>query len=256
MIDWLLSTVWYGSLLAALIALLSLLKPLRWLRIRTRRRALQLFAVAIALLVINGVAAPPERAATTNDSALDRAMPKYHFREVHSRIAAATPAQTLRAVKEVTAGEIPLFQSFTSLRRFGRPGPENILNAPAHLPILDVATRTTFLLLEENDREVVVGTVVVAPRGFRLPAQRDAAWYHALAGPGIAKAAMNFIVQPDAAGTRITTETRVWGTDAATARRFTPYWRTIFPGSWILRVNWLGAIAERAEGAKGADGRK
>jgi hypothetical protein len=58
---------------------------------------------------------------------------------------------------------------------------------------------------------------------------------------------MNFRVQPEGAGSRLTTETRVIGTDAAAIRPFTPYWRTILPGSWILRVTWLKAIADRAE---------
>jgi hypothetical protein len=58
---------------------------------------------------------------------------------------------------------ILLFRTLTWLRRFGQPGPEGILDAPERLPLLEVATRTTFLLLaEEPEREVVVGTLVVA----------------------------------------------------------------------------------------------
>jgi hypothetical protein len=34
-------------------------------------------------------------------------------------------------------------------------------------------------------------------------------------------------------------------------RRFAPYWRTILPGSSILRVTWLRAIARRAESESG-----
>ena len=60
-------------------------------------------------------------------------------------------------------------------------------------------------------------------------------------------AAMNFRVEPEGTGSRLTTETRVSGADSAAIRPFTPYWRTILPGSWILRVTWLQAIARRAE---------
>ena len=78
--------------------------------------------------------------------------------------------------------------------------------------------------------------------------ERDARWFTELAEPGIVKATMNFFVEGERAErTRLTTETRVFATDEAAARRFTPYWRTIFPGSWVLRVTWLQAIERRAE---------
>jgi len=55
----------------------------------------------------------------------------------------------------VTAEEIVFFRTLTWLRRFGRPGPEGILNLPPHVPLLDVATRTSFLVLaEEAGREM------------------------------------------------------------------------------------------------------
>jgi hypothetical protein len=71
-----------------------------------------------------------------------------------------------RALKSVTAEEIALFRTLTWLRRFGRPGPESILNPPPHVPLLNVATRTSFLVRpEEPDREIVLGTPVAAPPG-------------------------------------------------------------------------------------------
>lgn len=69
-----------------------------------------------------------------------------------------------------------------------------------------------------------------------------------MSGPGVVKAALNFRVDPlGPEATRLTTETRVLATDSAGLHRFTVYWRTVFPGSWILRVTWLAAIARRAE---------
>ena len=63
---------------------------------------------------------------------------------------------------------------------------------------------------------------------------------------------MNFVIEPDGpARTTLTTETRVFATDRRTLHAFTAYWRTIFPGSWILRVTWLNAIARRAEATPG-----
>jgi hypothetical protein len=71
----------------------------------------------------------------------------------------------------VTTEEIVFFRTLTWLRRFGRPGPEGILNLPPHVPLLDVATRTSFLVLaEEPGREIVLGTLVhaVGPASSRF----------------------------------------------------------------------------------------
>ena len=57
-----------------------------------------------------------------------------------------------------------------------------------------------------------------------------------LTAPGFANATMNFRVEEPGSGTsRLITETRVFATDRTALRRFTPYWRIIFPGSAILR---------------------
>ena len=69
-----------------------------------------------------------------------------------------------------------------------------------------------------------------------------------LEAPGYAKASMNFAVRALGDGTSLlTTETRVAATDDATRHRFAAYWRLIYPGSALIRVNWLAAIARRAE---------
>ena len=71
--------------------------------------------------------------------------------------------------------------------------------------------------------------------------------FHKQLRPGFALAAMNFVVTPDAHGSRVTTETRVYANDLATARKFAVYWRVIHPGSDIIRRSWLRAIKRRAE---------
>ena len=71
-----------------------------------------------------------------------------------------------------------------------------------------------------------------------------------LEDPGYAKASMNFAVRPLGDGSSLlATETRVEATDDATRLRFGAYWRLIYPGSALIRVNWLDAIRRRAEAA-------
>jgi hypothetical protein len=65
---------------------------------------------------------------------LDQILPRYHFSEHHQRFIEATPAQVWRALHEVKASDIRFFRALTTIRRLGRRGPEDILNAPEHLP--------------------------------------------------------------------------------------------------------------------------
>ncbi len=59
---------------------------------------------------------------------------------------------------------------------------------------------------------------------------------------------MNFLIEDAGLGAcTVTTETRVYATDASTSRRFAGYWRVIYPGSALIRRMWLRAIKHRAE---------
>jgi hypothetical protein len=249
MTDWLLSIAWYGSVIAALAGSLAIVRPMRRIGLATRSHGAVLLAIALLMLTMNALMSPPVSRQTEAVTAIDRIMPVFHFREAHARTIAAPPARVLPAIHAVTASEIALFQTFTAIRRFGRAGPESILNAPAGEPLLSVATRSGFHLLAQTDDEIVIGAIVAAPRDRRLAVDRtDPDWFVKLSTPGVVKAVMNFrAAAAPSNGTQLTTETRVFATDSAGLRRFTPYWRTIFPGSWILRVSWLGAIARRAE---------
>lgn len=237
-----------AGIVLAFVGVVSLIRPLRILKIASRGLGLGVLAVG-ALLLGLGVSLPASATSVdTRRTALDRFAPAYQFSERHQIRVAAPPERTFAAIRSVTASEITLFRALTSIRRFGRSGPESILNAPEHLPILDVATRTTFLLLaHEPGREIVVGTLVAKPPEMRLPQEQTPQWYEELSEPGYGKAVMNFLVEPDGTGSLVTTETRVFATDDSTRRRFAVYWRIIYPGSALIRRMWLRAIRRRAE---------
>jgi hypothetical protein len=238
-----------SAIAVAVVGLLSIVRPLRFLGIRSRRGAAAVLAAGVLLGVVGMILPAHETRIAPLRSRLDEFAPAYQFHESHATHVEATPAQTFRAIRAITADEILLFRALTSIRRFGRAGPESILNAPEKQPLLDVATRTSFLLLAEDaDREVVVGTLVVAPAGFRPRGRPMPDAFKRLSDPGFAKATMNFRVEPDGAGgSHVTTETRVFATDAASRYRFAAYWRVIYPGSALIRRMWLRAIRQRAE---------
>jgi hypothetical protein len=228
----------------------SLLKPLRFLGLKDRRRA----ATAVGaggLLVVAAAAWPaPLRRAPAMRSLLDAFLPAWQFEERHEIRVHAPATRVYDAIRQVTAGEIRLFQTLTWIRAPRLPGSkrrESILNPSSTRPILEVATSSGFFVLgEEPGREIVLGTLVVSPDRCALTPQEFAA----LDRPGYAKAAINFRVEDDGeGGSRVTTETRVQATDDSARRRFGAYWRVIFPGSALIRRMWLQAIRDRAEAA-------
>jgi hypothetical protein len=199
--------------------------------LRPRSRKAGAIAIASGVAVAAAALAWPvhETRAGHKETLLDAEVEKWQFDEVHTIEVDAPPQRVYDAIRAVTANEIHLFRTLTAIRRFGRPGPESIMNAPGSQPILDVALRGGFrLLADDPPREIVLGTIIIPPRQ--------------------AVAAMNFLITPiDANRCRVTTETRVYADNPAAIRRFATYWRIIHPGSDIIRRMWLRAVKRRAE---------
>ncbi|HUQ88062.1 MAG TPA: hypothetical protein VM096_10915 [Vicinamibacterales bacterium] len=251
-IDWAWSTAFYSAALVAVAGAIGMIWPLRSIHRKSRLRAFVMALGGVVTVVGIALITPSPQSFVGPTTGIDDYMPQYHFREHHTIAVSASPDRVYAAIKSVSADEIALFRLFTGIRRFGRPGPESILNAPAKQPILDVATRTGFLLLiDRAPSDIVLGAVVVAPPGIGGPRRQfTGADFMGLIQPGFAKATMNFRIQELGNGTsRVDTETRVFATDGVALKRFTPYWRVILPGSSILRATWLRAIKTKAEKA-------
>jgi hypothetical protein len=247
----LLSILLYVSGVVAAAAALAVIRPIARLGLVSRRRALRVWLAAAAACVASLAWPAHEIRVAPSVSRLDEIVPIYQFSEVHEITIDAPADPTYRAICGVTANEIALLRTLTWIRRFGRPGPESVLNPPGDKPFCDVALKSGFYLLaDEPPREMVLGTFVAAPRAARAnpPPRISAATFAGIHSPGFAIAVINFRLQP--AGpirTRLTTETRVFATDARIRRVFAVYWRIIYPGSSIIRTMWLRAIKRRAE---------
>jgi hypothetical protein len=253
------------------LGVLGALVPIRRLGFSRRRRGVLLALAGLVLFAAGALAPASEQRADPPVSRLDEVVPRWQFSERHEIRVRATTAVVARAAREVTARDIRGFRLLTWIRNPRLPGagePESILAPPADEPILDVALRSGFVQLsEEPGREVVFGTVVVAPeevrRGAGAEIERMRAGLTAeqvraaLELPGYAVGVMNFRwIDAGGGWTQITTETRVFATDAAARRRFGVYWRVIYPGSALIRRAWLAAIRERAEAAAAAPTRR
>jgi hypothetical protein len=240
----------YLGLTLFLIGLFSLVWPMRFLAIRTRRVAAMVMGAGLLLGAAMLALPVSSKEVTTPATKLDEWMARWQVEERHTIHVAASPEKILEAIHAVKANEIFLFRTLTAIRRCGRDGPESILDAPEEKSILDVATQTSFVLLEEvPSRELVIGTVVAAPASARRGSGRlTPEVFRKTLPPGFALAAMNFLVLPDkAGGSTISTETRIYANSPSPLRRFLIYWRIIHPGSDIIRRMWLRAIKRRAE---------
>lgn len=245
----LVSALLYLGLIAGALGTMFAILPPKFLGIRRRSAGVGLLAAGLATVVV--IVLLPVRAVrlTMLHTELDRNVPAYQFREVHSVRIAAPRDRVDRAIRQVTAGEIPFFRALTWIRRLGQPAPEGILNAPERVPVLGLATRTGFMpLADKPGREIVIGTLVMAPEGWQPPPRPTGREFRSIRRAGFAVAAMNFLIEDAGGGAcTLTTETRVYATDPGTCRRFAAYWRFIYPGSALIRRSWLDAIRRRAE---------
>ena len=105
-----------------------------------------------------------------------------------------------------------------------------------------------FVELERGPREWVVGAVgaVWRPRGGLVPLTDADAWRAAYV-PGTIKAAADFRAEPAAAGSRLSTETRVLAADDRARRAFRAYWLVVGPFSALIRRRWLAAAMASAK---------
>ena len=187
-------------------------------------------------------------------AALDEFAPAYQFGERHAIPIRASAWQVFDAVLTVSASEIPFYRELAWVRRGGHSGPETILNPPDDVPLIAVATRTSFVeLASRPGREFVMGTVVIAPPGVRLALGSNPESFKTLTQPGFAKATIGFEIQPQPDGScRLLAETRVHATDYVSRATFARYWRVIGAGSGFVRQMWLRAIKIRAESSASA----
>jgi hypothetical protein len=227
--------------------LASLTGAVLLLRRRTRRAGALLLGGGVAVAVAALAWPVTETRVDTVTTELDAALPRWQFDEHHAIHVGADPQRVFDAIRNVRADEIALFATLTAIRRGGCGQPESILNAGKTRPLLDVATSTGFIYLADHaPRELVVGTCVVHPPGAH--GKLTAEVFRRALPPGFALATMNFLVMPDPrGGSDVSTETRVYANDAASARKFAVYWRIIHPGSDVIRRMWLRAVKRRAE---------
>jgi hypothetical protein len=216
------------------------------IRSKSRRAGLALAASGVALTTIGFLLPTRESRVRRAVSQLDRFIPVWQFNELHTISVAAPPEKVYEAIRHVRADEVRLFRVLTWIRRGGKDLQGGILDPSDTESLIDAALKGGFVTLaDEPPHELVVGTIIAAPRIREEKPMRDL--FLSELPDGYTVAAMNFAVAPDGkGGSRITTETRVFSSSDDVRRKFALYWRTIYPGSALIRRMWLRAIAKRA----------
>ena len=241
----------YLSLIGAAVGAASLLKPVRFLGMRSRKKGLLVLGLGL-LGFTAGVYLPvAETRVETLRTRLDEFAPIFQFSEFHRIPISAPKDRVYSAIRTVTPEEILFYRTLTWIRGSGKRSPAGILNAPGDRPILETFTSGAFLpLAEDPDREIVFGRAGDGRGEWQLTAEK----FKALHRAPLLKIVMNFRIQKvDATHCSLTTETRVYAAGPQVLRGFATYWRMIYPGSALIRRMWLRAIKLRAEAAPDAD---
>ncbi|MGW7481264.1 hypothetical protein ACWGH8_22010 [Nonomuraea muscovyensis] len=181
------------------------------------------------------------------DWSLNALVPVFDRRTQCSRKVAATPAAVWKATMTATTQDLVIFKPLMTLRHGRKPGMSGrLLDGAVPIPLLSVV----------DGQEVVFGVIGKFWRRNSpdaLPGRPDPRRFLNFDEPDWVKAAMSIRIAAEGAGTRLSTETRVYATSAKARRLFMIYWPMVFLGSRLIRLDVLRAIARRAErGGAGA----
>src|ERR1035441_7348893 len=191
----------YLALFGAAAGAVSLLIPLRFLSIRTRKRGLIVLSLGL-LAFTAGVYLPiTETPVETPRARLDEFAPVYQFSEFHSILVSAPKERVDAAIRAVRPEEIPFFKTLTWIRTLGKS------MAPEGRPILASFTAGAFVVLAEDPgREIVIGRGGNAMGGKLWAAEEFRAFHPA----PLVKIVMSFRIQEvDATHRVLTTETQI-----------------------------------------------
>jgi hypothetical protein len=239
---------WIGIAVAVL-GLLSVVRPIRFLGIRSRSRGMLVLAVGAALTITAVLWPTSIVRATGPHQRLDEFLPDYQFREYHEAVARAPIERVIEAARRVSFADMPAAVFLLWVRHMAAGQVEAM--PLDRRPILEMMAHpgTGFLPLDVSDpREVVFGMAGKPWSNEPPPRVSTPEEFRAFRAPGQIRVAFDIRLVEERPGVvRVSTETRILGNDPGASRVFARYWRVIYPGSAIIRRVWLDAIVARAE---------
>jgi hypothetical protein len=224
------------------VGLLSVIKPFRFLYIKSRKFALLLAGAGLLVFLTGMILPSPVMRSSRPHECIDDYMPSYQFYEYHEMSVDAPAEAVFKAVREVAFTDIPIARWLLRIR--------GMTTGRHPQPILEELTQpgTGFLSLENSNPYEYVGGMVGKPwSNDQPPDVKTPDEFRAFRLAGNIKVAFNMHVVAMEDGTsRLSSETRIIGVDESARNTFSRYWRLIYPGSAIIRRVWLDAISDRA----------
>jgi hypothetical protein len=179
---------------------------------------------------------------------IDEFMPAYDVMERHQIIIHAPPSSIYAALRTTDFGRPVLVRSLLALRAIPSLLRKRSRSTDKRALTLDTILKGGFILLSESkDKEIVLGLVGKFWTPTGCLEHIDADGFKRESRAGLARAAWNFALEPEASGTRVVTETRVQCTDASSRRRFRAYWLFVRPFSGLLRIYMLRELRHATE---------
>ncbi len=233
------------------LGIVGVVRPLPFLR-NNRWLALGVFVAGGVFLTLGMSRSDAGSEPGATRMLLDDYMPEYDVHEIHAIRVHASPQRIYGAIQAVTIADLGIANGLVVLRSLpallsGKAPPSRVTSRP----LFRLGPNSGFFLLaEEPSREMVIGFI----GKFWKPT--GAEWYRcsgpdeflSFEHPDYAKAAWNLHIDAKAQGwCRLSTETRVLGTDPQAKRKFQAYWSVVYPGSAYIRRVLLKAIKRRAE---------
>ena len=178
-------------------------------------------------------------------TALQRAMPVYHFHERHSRLIPASPDVVWQALTTMTFADLRIARRLVALRYLGRRR-----TSSAKL----VLTEGPTTMFDLDPRRYAIGGSVSRP-WKRTPDRRPVTSideFERFDEPGWVKYLVDFELTAEGDATRLSTETRGYSTNDHARRRFRFYWAAIRLGSGVIRLDVMASVARASARARGA----
>jgi hypothetical protein len=239
----------YAGLCVALLGLLCVLVPLRFLGIRRRVTGLLVLGAGVLVVAAALLWPAPTLRSSRPHQRIDDFMPSYSFYEFHETRVNAPPDSVVAAMHRVGLADLPA-AVFLMRVRGAAAGHREAGGIPRE-SLLDLMSRpeSGFLVLDASDPREFVGGMAGLARAPKPPIHTPGQFL-AFKDPDGIRVAFNVRVSDAAGGgTRLTSETRVVCNGDAGRRLFAGYWRIIYPGSAIIRRVWLDAITDVAQKA-------
>lgn len=197
-----------------------------------------------------GGSAVPLRIANDGESytLIEELVPRYQLGERHSVFVEAPPTRVFQSLKRAEGDEQPVVKLFDLLPVIAGKRDSSSLSEHGK-PLYSMLRETSGLVVENPNRELVTANIATADEHTPSTPKTVRGFVAYRLKHSEMKLPLSFRVEPEEGGSRLTTETRIMFADRGLCHDFGWYWGVIYPGSSLVRTDFLEAVEHRAETA-------